>query len=357
MINLGLYKYLVKPFLYRMDAEKAHNLSLQLLKFGFVPSIKQFSKPELAQDLWGMRFENPIGLAAGFDKNAIAVGGLNRLGFGFIELGTVTPKPQAGNARPRIFRLSEDEGVINRLGFNNHGLETFKTRLSKFRSDQLNTIIGVNIGKNRDSSDPIADYVECMRKCYSVSDYIVLNISSPNTPGLRNLQTKSSLEELLSAVFEENSPAQQKTPILLKISPDLSENEIVEVAEAAKHFKVRGLIATNTTTSRSKHLGSKNKTEKGGLSGRPLFRLSTQVLKLLYRHTDGRIPIIGVGGVRCGKDAYSKIRSGASLIQIYTAMIYQGPYVAHKIACELSSLLKKDGLANVKDAVGIDVYI
>lgn len=340
-----------------MDAERVHNFAIQLLKANLIPPAKVEYDPSLRSYALGHEFSNPIGLAAGFDKNAVAVSNLCKLGFGFIEVGTVTPKSQDGNPKPRLFRLPADDAIINRLGFNNDGLELFKERLKVLKKRANNTIVGANIGKNKDTTEAKVDYVKGVQAVAEFADYITVNISSPNTPGLRDLQKKNSLRKLLAAVLEEKEKSLRRPPVVVKISPDLETNEIKEIAETALELNVDGLIATNTTTDERGSLKSYKKTEIGGLSGRPLKDKSTQALRLLYRYTGGRIPIIGVGGVFSGKDAYQKIRSGASLVQIYSAFIFQGPHIANNINSNLSYLLKRDGYKNIRDAVGVDVSL
>lgn len=351
------FQHKIWPFFFAVDAETAHNVALALLKWNLVPGGREGSNDLLRTNVLGMEFHSPIGLAAGFDKNAVAISNLSRLGFGFVEVGTVTPKPQPGNPRPRLFRLSEDRAIINRLGFNNKGLEFLSRALEKAKSDGLRCPVGVNIGKNRETENAVSDYVIGFRKVRDLADYVVVNISSPNTPGLRELQTKSNLKELLDSVMNERALSHLHRPVFVKVAPDLSFKEISDVGLVANDLGVDGLIATNTTTSRPDYLKGKRKDEDGGLSGAPLKEASTRTLKLLYQSTEGKIPIIGVGGVLTGTDAYQKIRSGASLIQIYSAMIYRGPYVAQKIAAELSGLLSEDGFANVSEAVGADVKL
>ena len=352
---MTIFKRFIRPALFSLEAEKSHNLVIRLLKSNLVPAVKEIDDPILSSVVFGRQFQNPIGLAAGFDKNAAAISNLYRLGFGFIEVGTVTPRPQSGNLKPRLFRLSEDDAIINSLGFNSEGLEVFRTRLKIYKGNSINSIVGANIGKNKDTIDAASDYVTGVRLVAEFADYIVVNISSPNTPGLRDLQKKSNLQHLLGAVLEERAKAIRQPPIVLKFSPDLDDQEVKEIAEAASQFNINGLIATNTTIERRGSLKSANKAMEGGLSGRPLMDSATAVLRLLYRYTGGQIPIIGGGGVFSGEDAYCKIRSGASLVQIYTAFIYKGPYAAIEINSALSSLLKKDGFQNISDAVGVDV--
>jgi len=351
---VSLYQWLIRPVLFQLDAELSHELALAVLKRNLVPSPAPLIDEALKTEAFGLTFQNPVGLAAGFDKNAIATKNLRRMGFGFIEVGTVTPRPQPGNPKPRLFRLREDQAIINRLGFNNLGLDAFVSRLEISKSETGYCPIGANIGKNKDTEDAVEDYVLGVRAVAEIADYIVVNVSSPNTPGLRDLQAKSHLEHLVAAVMEERESGSTRPPLLLKIAPDLSEQDIIDIADVANRFQIDGLIATNTTISRPDDLASDTKQETGGLSGAPLLDLSTDALQMLYRSTEGNIPIIGVGGIFSGADAYRKIRSGASLVQIYSAMIYKGPAVAAQVSKELAGLLSRDGFSNIAEAVGAD---
>lgn len=299
--------------------------------------------------LWGLDFPNPVGVAAGFDKNVEVADALLRLGFGSVEVGTITPRPQAGNPRPRLFRLIEDEAVINRLGFNGDGIEVARSRL---QARNRVGIVGANVGKNRDSVDEIADYVTGISAFAPLADYLTVNISSPNTPGLRDLQRKERLVELLGAVVAARASTAFRTPILVKVAPDLDGTEIRDIAEAALASGIDGIIATNTTIERPSSLRSSHKSEAGGLSGRPLFARSTRVLHELYIATEGKLPLVGVGGISSGRDAYEKIRAGASLVQLYSAMVFHGPGLARSVTRELAMCLAQDGFNSVKDAVG-----
>jgi dihydroorotate dehydrogenase len=339
------------PFLRLLDPETAHRLGIHALKAGLVPQPERFEDACLRTSLWGLEFPNPIGLSAGFDKNAEVYSQMLAQGFGFVEIGSVTPRPQSGNAKPRIFRLPEDDAVINRLGFNNDGMEKVAERLSHGRLG----IVGANLGKNKESTDAAADYVAVAEVLAPLADYVVVNVSSPNTPGLRALQGKGPLKELLEAVqdtLRRVSSASQ--PLLLKIAPDLTEDDKADIAEVVLELGIDGLIATNTTIGRPDTLKSPKRTETGGLSGRPLFSPSTEVLRDMYRLTQGQVPIIGVGGVSSGWDAYAKIRAGASLVQLYSSMVYHGPGLVNKINQDLVKLLFEHGFASVKEAVGAD---
>ncbi len=347
---IGLYS-LAGPLLRMLDPETAHGLTIRALKLGLAPRIPAPQIPVLKTSVFGLNFLNPIGIAAGFDKNAEVPDAMLRLGFGFAETGTVTPLPQEGNPRPRIFRLHEDRAVINRLGFNNQGLEVYKARLAARRNHP--GIVGANIGANKDSADRIGDYLICFEALAGLADYFTINVSSPNTPGLRGLQDRELLQNLLAKLLAARTRKQTNVPLLLKIAPDLDEQALRDVIAVALDTGIDGLIISNTTTAAREGLLSKHRMEQGGLSGRPLFAPSTRMLRDAYRLAGGKLPLIGVGGVASGADAYAKIRAGASLIQLYTAMTYAGPDLAANIAVELGELLEKDGVANVREAVGI----
>ena len=322
-----------------MQAEKAHYFTFSLLKFAFkLPLAKfffrrfyQFNDSKLAKEVAGLHFPNPVGLAAGFDKNAIAIDELAALGFGFIEIGTLTPRPQAGNPKPRLFRLLSDNAIINRMGFNNDGVEIAIEHLKKRRSKIL---IGGNIGKNKDTPNEkaIEDYLYCFEKLFDYVDYFVVNVSSPNTPNLRALQEKEPLEALLRTLQEENLKKNKAKPIFLKIAPDLNENQLDDIVEIVKNTEIAGLIATNTTISRAGLQSNEELCkEAGGLSGMPLTKRSTKVIKYLSEKSGGSFPIIGVGGISSPEDAHEKLKAGASLVQIYTGLVYEGPALAKKI--------------------------
>lgn len=307
--------------------------------------------PILAQRLWGRDFPNPIGIAAGFDKDARVPDALLGLGFGFVETGTVTPRPQPGNPKPRVFRLDEDGAMINRLGFNSGGLHRFVARLQARRR---RGIVGVNIGRNRDSADAVADYTAGVRRTAALADYLVVNVSSPNTPGLRDLQARAVLENLLRQLVAARVEAGASVPLLVKVAPDLSTEERVDIAAVALATGIDGIVVANTTVARPPGLLSPHARESGGLSGRPLFEPSTALLGEIYRLTQGRLPLVGVGGVASAADAYAKIRAGAALVQLYTALVFAGPALLGQIKTELADLLRRDGFASVADAVGAD---
>jgi dihydroorotate dehydrogenase len=345
---------LLRPALRRLPAELARDLTIAALATGFGRLMigreaREPDPPILTQRLWGLDFPNPIGLAAGYDKDADVPDAMLGLGFGFVEIGTVTPRPQPGNAKPRLFRLEEDQAVVNRMGFNSAGLQAVLGRLSRRRRGG---IIGTNLGMNRDSGDAAADYAEGVRRAAAVSDYLVVNISSPNTPGLRDLQRRAALESLLARLFEVRRETGSRIPLLLKIAPDLSPAEREEIAQVALGAKIDGLVISNTTVARPAGLLSRHAQESGGLSGRPLFAASTALLADMYRLTQGRLPLIGVGGIASASDAYAKIRAGARLVQLYTALVFSGPALVGRIKRGLASLLRRDGFASIADAVG-----
>ena len=344
---------LLRPALFALEPETAHRMAIFALKAGLFEAYARKDDPILAQRLWNLDFSNPIGLAAGFDKNAEVPDAMLGLGLGFTEIGTVTPEPQIGNPRPRLFRLVADRALINRLGFNNDGLDIAAARLAH-RSKQ--GIVGANIGQNKDSADAIADYAVCAARLSPFADYLVVNVSSPNTLGLRALQGREPLARLLGAVKEARDRAVPKSPppLLVKIAPDLSEEDLRDIAEVARALPVDGLIATNTTIARPSGLADVQTNETGGLSGKPLFESSTRVLASLHKLTNGALPLIGVGGVESGQEAYAKIRAGASLVQLYTALVYEGPGLIERIKRELAKLLRRDGFASVAEAVGAD---
>ena len=343
------------PLLRWLDAEDAHRLAIQGLKL--LPSIRpRVDDSKLAVRAFGLNFPNPVGMAAGFDKSAEVPDALLRLGFGFVEVGSVTPKPQAGNPRPRLFRLERDEAVINRMGFNNDGAAVALRRLAS--RAHLPGIVGVNVGANKDSPDRIADYVSLIEAFAPVASYFTVNVSSPNTPGLRNLQQASALDELLARVIDARERVRQnagESPVLLKIAPDLSLNELDDVVHVARSRRVDGMIVGNTTVARFSALRETNRArEQGGLSGRPLFRLSTRMVAETYVRAEGAFPLIGVGGIDSGGAALTKIRAGATLIQLYSSLIYKGLGLVSDIKRDLASTLLRTGRDSLDDIVGAD---
>ena len=334
--------------LHRVDPERAHGLALRALQLGLVPTPGAYTSARLRTNLAGLRLPNPVGLAAGFDKNAEGLAPLARAGFGFIEVGAVTPRPQPGNPRPRLFRLSEDRAVINRFGFNNAGMEAAAARLAARPKD---AVIGLNLGANKDSADRAEDFARVLAHCGAHLDFATVNVSSPNTEKLRELQGAEALMGLLKGVMEARDWLPQPIPVFLKIAPDLSDLELSEIADVARASGLSGIIATNTTLSRE-GLMSASKGEAGGLSGQPLFEKSTRVLARLSQLTGGEMPLIGVGGVSSAEQAYAKIRAGASAVQLYSALVYQGMSLVNEIARGLDRLLERDGFASVAEAVG-----
>ena len=353
---MGLYN-LTKSLLFSLSPERAHGLAIFGLKYGLVLADHHQDDAVLATRIWGMDFANPVGLAAGFDKNAEVACAMLAQGFGFVETGTVTPKPQAGNPKPRLFRLTEDQAVINRMGFNNLGLKVYANNLQRRAGLGKCGIVGANIGANKDSEDPASDYVTCLEKLLGKANYFTINISSPNTPGLRKLQGKAALDDLLSrlvAVREAAPDLEVTPPLLVKIAPDLDGDERRDIAEIVLKHGMDGLIISNTTIGLRDQLTSEFSGENGGLSGAPLFDKSTELLSDMYRLTEGKIPLVGVGGISSGAEAYRKIRAGASLVQLYSALVFHGPGLVRQIKLDLAAALKKDGFTSLQDAVGAD---
>ena len=343
----------IKPFLFNLDPETAHDLAIKSLKFNPFPSkIFEVEDEEMLKiELLGKNFPNPIGLAAGFDKSAEAYNSLFRLGFGFVEVGTVTPLKQFGNPKPRIFRLEDDNALINRLGFNNDGMETIKNRI---KSEGKRGILGINIGPNKNTKNQKNDFCSGLNNFFDIADYITINISSPNTEGLRDFHDQEKLKDLLIALNLVKKENQTNIPLLLKVSPDIKDNHIYEISNIAIKNNISAIILTNTTNNNKGNLISEIKKEEGGLSGEPLQKISTDMIKKFYKFLKNKIPIIGVGGVNSGKSAYEKIIAGASLIQLYTGFVYKGPSVAKDIKKELIQILKTEGIKNIKEAIGKD---
>jgi len=342
---------ILRPLLFKVDPETAHDLAIKSLKFNPLPN-KMFEVEDeeiLNIELLGKKFPNPIGLAAGFDKSAEAYNSLFKLGFGFVEIGTVTPLQQLGNPKPRIFRLEEDSALINRLGFNNDGMEIIKDRI---KLEKKEGILGINIGPNKNTKEQKNDFCLGLNFFFDIADYITINISSPNTQGLRDFHDSEKLKELLISLNKVKKDKKTSIPLLLKVSPDINDNYISEITEVAMKNSVSAMILTNTTNGNRESLLSEIKKEEGGLSGEPLQEISTEMIKKFYKVSNGKIPIIGVGGVNSGKSAYEKIIAGASLLQLYTSFVYKGPFIAKNIKKELIEILKSEGIKNIKDIVG-----
>ncbi|XP_069553807.1 dihydroorotate dehydrogenase (quinone), mitochondrial [Brachyistius frenatus] len=356
------YANQLMPLLQRIvGPETAHVLSVRMIGLGLVPLNRYQDPASLEVNVLGLKFKNPIGIAAGFDKHGEAIDGLYKVGFGFVEVGTITPKPQEGNPKPRVFRLTADNAIINRYGFNSCGLAEVQTRLKAREEEQQGQSkaglpLGINLGKNKLSRDAGADYSEGVRALGPLADYLVVNVSSPNTPGLRDLQGKAELRQLLHTVLKERDALQEKhkPPVLVKIAPDLTAQDKQDIADVVTELGVDGLMVSNTTVSRPETLQDSHKSEVGGLSGQPLKDLSTSTVREMYSLTKGKVLIVGIGGVASGQDAMDKIRAGASLVQLYTVMTYQGPPVVTKIKRELEQLLKDQGFSSVSEAVGAD---
>ena len=342
---------LFKPFIFKIDPEIAHDLAIKSLKYNFLPEeiFTVENESILETKIFDSKIKNPIGLAAGFDKSAEVYNSLFKFGFGFIEVGTVTPREQYGNPKPRVFRLANDRALINRLGFNNDGLEKVSKRLQR---NAPTNFLGINIGPNKDSKNRIDDYLKCINEINKFANYITINISSPNTPGLRDFHNKSDLNNLLNKITEFTKKNRMQKPLVLKVSPDIQDSEIEYIIEFMKRFNISGVIISNTTDKNRDNLEGKFKNEAGGLSGEPLTKISNDLIKKFYKEIKGKITIIGVGGVNSGLTAYEKLKSGAGLLQLYTGMIYEGPGIVKKIKIELINILKKEKIKNVSEIVG-----
>ena len=354
--NEELIKFVEQNVIYlkNLPPEFSHYATLQLLKLNLFTG-NNFNDPILHQHLFGFDFSNPLGLAAGFDKNAEVIKPLLNLGFGFIEAGTVTPKYQFGNEKPRVFRLKEDKAIINHLGFNNQGTTFVKKKLKKLNLSSLSKgIVGINIGKNKETLNDIDDYIYCLQELGPFAHYVTVNISSPNTPGLRELQNRGRIEKLVQTLQkkQEEMNSLENTPIFFKIAPDIDEEQIRDIALISLANNIDGLVISNSTIERSDTLKSNLNNEIGGLSGKPLFLKSTMILRKMYTLTNGQIPLIGVGGINNALECYEKIKSGASLVQLYSALTFDGPKIINKILIDLSNLLKTDGYKSIKEAIG-----
>lgn len=355
---MSLLFTLARPALHALDAETAHRLTLRALRMGLHPRAKGNDDKRLAQTLWGHAFPNPVGISAGFDKNAEVLDQVFALGLGFTEAGSVTPRPQFGNPRPRVFREPQTRSVINRMGMSNEGQDAFAARYDAFRRTGLHrhALVGINIAKNKDTTDPAADYLTLIDAFGTKADYLTVNISSPNTPGLRTLQGRAILLPLLNALVERRNAvcAERKTPLLVKLAPDLDDAECEDIAQVVMEAGIDGLVLTNTTTDRPAQLPPAFAAQAGGLSGPLVREKSTRTIARFYTLTKGALPIIGVGGVSSGLDAYAKIRAGASLVQLYTALVFHGPALISSIKKDLGALLIRDGFENIAQAVGAD---
>lgn len=353
---MDLFK-LAKPVLHALDPESAHQLTIASLKKNLHPKYTPVDDPCLKTKLWHLNFDNPLGLAAGFDKNAEVIAPILHMGFGFTEVGTVTPLPQDGNPRPRVFRNTKNQAVINRMGFPNLGVEVFKDNIKAFRKnkDAPTGLVGLNIGMNKEQTEPADDYCALIEAVGKYADYLTVNISSPNTPGLRDLQSRENLLPLINRIKstrKNHCDTDKPPPILIKLAPDLTMRQQEELAKVVLEAGIDGLIVTNTTLERPTFLPDKFREQKGGLSGKPLTAQSTKIIGNFYKLTQGQIPIIGVGGVSSGKDAYDKIKAGASLIQLYSALVFHGPALVNKINSDLVTLLRHDGYDHIKGAIG-----
>ena len=341
----------LRSLIFKLDPEVAHNLAIKSLKFNFVPNILDQDKnnPLFKTKLFNKNLDNPIGMAAGFDKNAEVYNSLFRLGFGFVEVGTITPLKQYGNPKPRVFRLVEDEALINRLGFNNLGA---KNVFARIKSNSQIGLLGINIGPNKDTENRLYDYIECFKTFHEVADYITINISSPNTENLRNFHDQTKLNELLELIEKEKKTLNSKTPIAVKVSPDINDQELKKICEVLLSNNIELIIVSNTSDTTRENLNNTQGHQKGGLSGKPIEKKSTQLISKFYKILKGRIKIIGVGGVDSGESAYEKFLAGANYVQLYTGMVFRGPNIVNMIKKELSELLLKDGVKNYREIIG-----
>ena len=346
---------ILRPYIFSLDPEVAHDLAIKSLKANILPkSLFDVESEEMLEtNLFGKNLPNPIGLAAGFDKSAEVYNSLFKFGYGFIEVGTVTPKRQLGNPKPRIFRLEKDQALINRLGFNNHGSEVVSKRIS---NNQPNGILGINIGPNKETKNKEEDYFTCLTRLSAYASYITINISSPNTESLRDFHNQNEMEKLLSGLKRIKKDKKIDQTILVKLSPDINNEDISRIVGLMEKYNIQGIIISNTTDSNRKNLSDIKKNEIGGLSGQPLKDISTNLIKKFYKFTKGKIKIIGVGGVDSGQSAFEKITAGADAVQLYTGMVYKGPGIVKDIKKELIAILKKENLKNIRDAVGINAW-
>jgi len=341
----------LRSLIFKLDPETAHNLAIKSLKLNFVPNILDNDKgnPIFKTKLFDKELDNPIGMAAGFDKNAEVYNSLFKLGFGFVEVGTITPLKQYGNPKPRVFRLVEDEALINRLGFNNLGAQNIFDRI---KSNKQNGLLGINIGPNKESKNRLQDYLQCLKIFHTVADYITINISSPNTEDLRSFHDQTKLDKLLQEINKEKKNLRSKIPIVVKVSPDIEEQEIKKISEVLLNNDIKVVIVSNSSDSTRHHLSNIQKHQKGGLSGKPIEKKSNELINEFYKVLEGRISIIGVGGVDSGKSAYEKFLAGANYIQLYTGMVFKGPNIVNMMKKELKELLIKDGVKNFTEIIG-----
>tara|TARA_B100001245_G_C22876439_1_gene421479 strand:- start:62 stop:1102 length:1041 start_codon:yes stop_codon:yes gene_type:complete len=339
----------LRPLIFKFSPEIAHSLAIKALKFNYIPNNKIKESSLLETELFGKKIISPVGVAAGFDKNAEVYNPLFNLGFGFVEVGTITPKAQYGNPKPRVFRLEEDEALINRLGFNNSGANEISLRV---KQNSPNGVLGINVGPNKDTENRVEDYLNCFRKFYNLGDYITINISSPNTENLRDFHNQNELGNLLEAIQNEKKKLNTNIPIAVKISPDIENSKIELISDILTKYSVNIVIISNTTDRNREHLKNINKLEKGGLSGKPIEKRSNELINLFYKIIGKKIKIIGVGGIDSGMGVFKKITNGASLVQLYTGMVYNGPNIAVKISNELIDILKSEGIQNISEAIG-----
>jgi len=340
----------LRSIIFKLDPELAHNLAIKALKYNYIPNNKIPTNNLIETEIFGKKISNPIGLAAGFDKDAEVYNSLYKLGFGFVEVGTITPLKQYGNPKPRVFRLEEDEALINRLGFNNSGANVVSSRI---KSSPPNGLFGINIGPNKDTKNRVEDYLIGLREFYNLADYLTINISSPNTESLRSFHNQNELSELLSEIENEKKILKSNIPIVIKVSPDIDDNDVEKISDLLLKYNISSVIISNSTDSSRENLKNINKLEKGGLSGKPLEVKSNLLINKFFKILKSKIKIIGVGGVDSGKSAYEKIINGASLVQLYTGMVYQGPNIASKISKELIEIMKNHSVKNISELVGI----
>ena len=339
----------LRSLIFKLEPELAHSLAIKALKFGYIQPFKQKNNELLKTNVFGKNITNLIGMAAGFDKDAEVYNSLFKLGYGFVEVGTVTPLKQYGNPKPRMFRLEEDKALINRLGFNSSGAESVCSRI---KNNPPKSLLGINIGPNKDTFNRINDYLIGLRTFYNLADYLTINISSPNTENLRSFHNQQELENLISAIDKEKKVLKTKIPTTIKISPDINGNQIDQIAEVFLNYNIPAIIISNTTENNRDSLVNSNKYQKGGLSGKPLEEKSNLLIKKFYKIFQGKIKIIGVGGVDSGKSVYEKLLCGANLIQLYTGMVYEGPNIVNKIIEELNGILKKEGISDLNNIIG-----